>query len=100
MAYVITRLCVRDGACVEVCPVECIVPGPKGDADWPLFYIDPETCIDCGACGPECPVDAIFPEDEVPAEYANDIELNSAFFNEGPSYWDFDLEAERRGGDT
>ncbi len=95
MAYVITSLCVRDGACVEVCPVECIVPGPKDGADWTLFYIDPETCIDCGACAPECPVDAIFPEDEVPAQYGDDIDLNADFFNEGPGYWDFDLEAER-----
>ena len=95
MAYVITRLCVRDGACVEVCPVDCIVPGPKGDADWPFFYIDPDTCIDCGACVPECPVDAIFSEDEVPAEYTDDIDVNAGFFNEGPGYWDFDLEAER-----
>lgn len=95
MAYVITRLCVRDGACVEVCPVECIVPGPKGDTDWPLFYIDPDTCIDCGACVPECPVDAIFPEDEVPAQYKDDISVNARFFNEGRGYWDFDLEAER-----
>jgi ferredoxin--NADP+ reductase len=95
MAYVITRLCVRDGACVEVCPVECIVPGPRGDADWPFFYIDPDTCIDCGACAPECPVDAIFPEDEVPAEYTDDSDVNASFFNEGPDYWDFDLGAER-----
>jgi ferredoxin--NADP+ reductase len=95
MAYVITRLCVRDGACVEVCPVDCIVPGPKGDTDWPLFYIDPDTCIDCGACVPECPADAIFPEDEVPAQYHDDIGVNASFFSEGPGYWDFDLEAER-----
>jgi ferredoxin--NADP+ reductase len=95
MAYVITRLCIRDGACVEVCPVECIVPGPKGDAGWPYFYIDPETCIDCGACVPECPVEAIFPEDEVPAQYADDAEVNERFFSEGPGYWDFDLEEER-----
>ena len=95
MTHVITSLCVRDGACVEVCPVECIVPGPKQDAEWPLFYIDPDTCIDCGACVPECPVEAIFPEEDVPAEFAADIELNAAFFSDGPGYWDFDLEQER-----
>jgi ferredoxin len=95
MAYVITRLCIRDGACVEVCPVDCIVPGPKDDAAWPYFYIDPDTCIDCGACAPECPVDAIFPEDELPGEYAEDLGVNARFFTEGPGYWDFDLEEER-----
>jgi len=95
MTHVITSLCIRDGACVEVCPVECIVPGPKDDPDWPLFYIDPDTCIDCGACVPECPVEAIFPEEEVPPEFEADIELNAAFFQEGPGYWNFDLEQER-----
>jgi len=95
MTHVITSLCVRDGACVEVCPVECIVPGSKEDGEWPLFYIDPDTCIDCGACVPECPVEAIFPEEDVPDEFADDIELNAFYFSDGPGYWDFDLEKER-----
>lgn len=69
MTYIITSLCLRDGGCVEVCPVECIVPGyPK--EQWPWYYIDPDTCIDCGACVPECPYEAIFPEDEVPDAYS------------------------------
>jgi ferredoxin len=68
MTYIITALCLRDSGCVEVCPVECIVPGMPQDK-WPLYYIDPDTCIDCGACVPECPYEAIFPEDEVPAPY-------------------------------
>jgi ferredoxin--NADP+ reductase len=95
MTHVITRLCIRAGDCVEVCPVECIVPGPTGDADWPDFYIDPETCIDCGACVSVCPPEAIFPDDEVPEEYAEDTHLNASFFTDGPGYWDFDLEQER-----
>ncbi len=68
MTHVITSLCLRDGGCVTVCPVECIVPG-KPEDQYPWFYIDPDTCIDCGACVPECPFEAIFPEDEVPADY-------------------------------
>jgi ferredoxin len=68
MTHIITSLCLRDSGCVEVCPVECIVPG-KPQEQWPMFYIDPDTCIDCGACVPECPYAAIFPEDEVPAAY-------------------------------
>lgn len=95
MTHVITQLCTRDGACVEVCPVECIVPGPTGDADWPYFYIDPDTCIDCGACVPVCPPAAIFPEDEVPEQYAEDIARNARYFKEGPGYYPFDLEKER-----
>ena len=85
MTHVITSICIRDGACVEVCPVECIVPGFPED-EWPLYYIDPDTCIDCGACVPECPVDAIFPEEDVPEEYQADIEANARFFSEGPGY--------------
>ncbi len=68
MTYIITSLCLRDGGCIEVCPVDCIVPG-EPEEGWPQMYIDPETCIDCGACVPECPYEAIFPEDEVPAAY-------------------------------
>ncbi len=68
MTHVITSLCLRDGGCATVCPVECIVPGNPVDQH-PLYYIDPDTCIDCGACVPECPWAAIFPEDEVPSAY-------------------------------
>ena len=111
MAHVITSLCLRDGACVEVCPVECIVPG-QPESKWPWYYIDPDTCIDCGACVPECPYEAIFAEDEVPNAYemsagqermphggqryasdggevvdlTADIPFNRAFFAEGPGY--------------
>jgi ferredoxin--NADP+ reductase len=87
MAYVITELCIRDGACAEVCPVECIVAGEEDDAEWgAAYWIDPDTCIDCGACEPECPADAIFPDDEVPEQYASWIAKNRAFFEEGPGY--------------
>jgi ferredoxin--NADP+ reductase len=88
MTHVIFDLCIRDGACVEVCPVECIVPGEPED-QWPWFYIDPDTCIDCGACVPECPVDAIRPAEDLPIEfpqYAHATELNAKFFKEGPGY--------------
>ncbi len=68
MPHTITSLCVRDRGCIEVCPVECIVPGPSSEG-WTMVYIDADTCIDCGACVPECPFFAIYPEDEVPAAY-------------------------------
>ena len=68
MTHIITSLCLRDAGCVEVCPVECIVPG-KPTEQWPWYYIDPDTCIDCGACVPECPFGAIFPEEDVPSAY-------------------------------
>lgn len=68
MTHIITSLCLRDGACMEVCPVECIIPG-KPEPQWPWYFIDPDTCIDCGACIPACPFEAIFTEAEVPSAY-------------------------------
>lgn len=78
MTYVITEPCkgVKDAACVEVCPVDCI--HSKDDED--MFYIDPEECIDCGACLPVCPVEAIFPDDDLPEGQENFLEVNAAFF--------------------
>ena len=84
MTHIITSLCLRDGACVEVCPVECIVPGIP-EAEWPWYFIDPDTCIDCAACETVCPVTAIFHEDDVPAEWKQYIEINRAFFKDTPA---------------
>jgi ferredoxin len=86
MTYVITPLCQLDGSCVEVCPVECIVPGKTDHERWNQYFIDPDTCIDCGACVAECPYDAIFAEDELPEEYTASIDKNAAFYTEGPGY--------------
>ena len=68
MARVITSLCLREGACAVVCPVECIVPG-KPEDKYPGYYIDADSCIDCGSCESECPVGAIFPDDAVPSAF-------------------------------
>jgi ferredoxin len=68
MSRVITNLCLREGGCATVCPVECIVPG-KPEDKYPGYYIDADTCIDCGACESECPFNAIFPSDEVPTAF-------------------------------
>ena len=86
MTYVITEPCidVKDAACVDVCPVDCIHPRkdePGFEAALQLF-INPDECIDCGACEPECPVNAIFPEDDVPEEYAEYTAKNKDAFNE------------------
>lgn len=65
MTYVIAEPCigVKDHACVDVCPVECIYEGED------QLYIHPDECIDCGACEPECPVTAIFEESAVPEQW-------------------------------
>ena len=78
MTYVIAEPCVgvKDKACVEVCPVDCI----HGGDDDPQLYINPQECIDCGACEPECPVEAIFEESALPAEWKSFTELNAKFF--------------------
>ena len=97
MTHVITALCTREGDGVEVCPVDWIVPGHKEDATWGnIFFIDPDICIDCGACVPVCPPEAIFPEEDIPGEYEDDIARNANYFDEGPGYWDYDLDEERR----
>src|SRR3712207_4945638 len=76
MTYVITETCVgvKDKACVDVCPVDCIYEGPD------QLYIHPDECIDCGACEPECPVTAIFPEEDVPANLRQYIQKNKEVF--------------------
>jgi len=80
MAYVIAETCidVKDKACVEVCPVDCIYEGPS------QLLIHPDECIDCGACEPVCPVKAIFAEDETPEQSRHFIELNRLFFVDNP----------------
>ena len=76
MTYVIVEPCidVKDKACVEVCPVDCIYEGPN------QLFIHPDECIDCGACEPVCPVKAIFAEDETPEQSKHFIALNKQFF--------------------
>jgi ferredoxin--NADP+ reductase len=82
MTYVITQSCCNDASCVEVCPVDCIHPGPdeSGFGAAEMLYIHPDECIDCGACEDACPVDAIFPDDEVPDAFAPYTDINAAFF--------------------
>ena len=52
MAYIIAEPCigVKDSACVEVCPVDCIYSTAEDD----MYYIHPEECIDCAMCEPVC----------------------------------------------
>ena len=78
MTYVIAEPCVgvKDKACVEVCPVDCI-HGAEGDTQ---LFINPQECIDCGACEPECPVEAIFEETALPAEWKHFTDSNAKYF--------------------
>ena len=76
MTYVIAAPCVdvKDKACVEECPVDCIYEGNR------TLYINPDECVDCGACEPVCPTSAIFYEDDLPGEYLDYAEINAGFF--------------------
>jgi NAD-dependent dihydropyrimidine dehydrogenase PreA subunit len=78
MAYVIAEPCigVKDKACVEVCPVDCI----HGDDASPQFYINPNECIHCGMCEPVCPVGAILPDTDLPVEWEKYEAINAAYF--------------------
>ena len=84
MTYIICEPCVgvKDTACVDVCPVDCIHPTKNAPefASVDMLYIDPNECIDCGACEPACPVEAIFPEDEVPEKWKSYIPINYDYF--------------------
>mgnify|MGYP003926568301 FL=1 len=78
MTYVIALPCVdlKDKACIEECPVDCIYEGER------MLYIHPDECVDCGACEPVCPVEAIYYEDDVPAEWNEYTKANADFFTD------------------
>jgi NAD-dependent dihydropyrimidine dehydrogenase PreA subunit len=80
MTYIIAEPCVdvKDAACVDVCPVDCIYTTDEDN----MFFINPDECIDCAACEPVCPVVAIFPEDTVPEQWNNYTDMNYDYFNE------------------
>jgi NAD-dependent dihydropyrimidine dehydrogenase PreA subunit len=84
MAYVITKACidVKDTACVDVCPMDCIHPTKfeAGFADAKQLFINPVECIDCGMCVAECPVNAIYQDQDVPVEFEEFIQRNAAHF--------------------
>ena len=82
MAYVICEPCVgvKDGACLDACPVNCIYPAPReGLPD--MLFIHPGECIHCNLCTTECPVGAIFPDEDVPDEWQQYIRLNQEAFD-------------------
>ena len=78
MVYVIAEPCidVKDRACVEECPVDCIYEGGR------MLYIQPDECIDCAACEPACPVEAIAYEDDVPEMWVEFTAINREWFEE------------------
>jgi len=84
MAYVIAEPCigVKDTACLDMCPVDCIRP-TKDEGTFegaPQLYIHPVDCIDCGACVPVCPVSAIYLAEELPSQWEHFAQVNASWF--------------------
>ena len=79
MTYIISKACVglKDGSCVDVCPVDCIYTTDNDDQ----YYINPEECIYCADCEPGCPVEAIYAEEDVPKDEEEYIDKNYKYFN-------------------
>lgn len=84
MTHIIAEPCigVKDGACVDVCPVDCIYG--KAEETWEQLYIHPEECIDCGLCVDACPVQAIYPLEELPEKWKPFTEKNYKHFGLSP----------------
>ena len=84
MPYVIAEPCndVKDKACVEACPVDCIYEVGS------QLMINPEECIDCGACVDPCPVQAIHHEDELPDKWKK---LITKYYTD-PDIWDVETQ--------
>ena len=84
MAYIICEPCIdiKDTACVDVCPVDCIHPrkDEPGFDSATMLNIHPDECIDCGACVPACPVEAIFTLEDTPDRWVDFIGRNRDFF--------------------
>lgn len=89
MAFVIAEPCigVKDTACVDACPVDCI--HPKRDeadfAEFSMLYINPVECIDCGACVPVCPVSAIYAEGDLPEKWSSYLKTNADHYQKPAS---------------
>ena len=84
MIYVIAEPCigVKDTACVDACPVDCIHPR-RDEIEFvasPQLYIDPENCIGCGMCVPVCPVADIYAEDELQPKWRHFAQINADRF--------------------
>jgi ferredoxin len=73
MPHIVTDKCngCKFTDCVEVCPVACFYELDN------QVVIHPEECIDCMACVDVCPVHAIYEEQDLPPEFAKDVEFNA-----------------------
>ncbi|HET7040861.1 MAG TPA: ferredoxin [Gemmatimonadales bacterium] len=77
MTYVITEACigVKDRACVDVCPVDCIYEAED------QLMIHPNKCINYKTYKPKYPMSAIYPEEDVPENLKAYIAKNRDSFS-------------------
>ena len=73
MSTVISDLCVKCGACIDICPVQAIK-----DTETQMV-VNPDTCIDCGMCISECPNGAALNDSEADQKW---IDFNKEKSNE------------------
>lgn len=80
MTYVIAQPCVdvKDRACVDECPVDCIYEGAR------TLYIHPEECVDCGACRTRVPHRGHLhpPRGRPPPQWSDYYRANVDFFTD------------------
>src|SRR5205807_9124941 len=78
MPHIVTDKCTgcKFTDCVEVCPVACFYELDN------QVVIHPEDCIDCMACVDVCPVHAIYEEQDLPSEFAKDVEFNAVQYSQ------------------
>ena len=87
MSHIIGSKCVdvKDGACIDVCPVDCIYESLE------QMFIQPDDCIDCGACIPACPVEAIWDSEDLAIQMGEWEYVDKKYENFGLSYeWRID----------
>jgi NAD-dependent dihydropyrimidine dehydrogenase PreA subunit len=85
MAFIIAEPCieVKDTACVDACPVDCIHP-KRDESEFgtaTMLFINPMECIDCGACVPVCPVQAIYAECDLPDKWGQFVQVNADHYS-------------------
>ncbi len=64
------RLCDQCGACVGICPADCITLD-----EYTLGIVGPD-CIKCGFCIPACPVEALSWNETGVASFADLLKQN------------------------
>jgi NAD-dependent dihydropyrimidine dehydrogenase PreA subunit len=79
VTYTIAEPCidVKDKACIEECPVDCIYEGARM-----LLYIHPRRVRRLRRVRAGCPTEAIYYQNDLPEQWNHDMRINADFFAE------------------